>query len=203
MINQTKQSSKLSTSHLILKNVSLFLVILIIIIVLSIITIYLLWPHLSTLLAWLAVLSLFFISRRYDSWKIGIEIFYFTAFASAFIFGLFFTLTAWLASSYLIFKARPDELNGLVAHTIVLSGVMIFAKIFTNFHSLVITEHTFTAIAFFSCTFWIAADTLLAIKIAPVPVPKAIVNHSLEIMFNYFMISFFGYKIFKFLISLS
>ncbi len=149
---------------------------------------------------WIFSVLLFVLMRLPDSWKIGLELFFFLTFAYSYVFGLLFTLPLIYVSLLFVLKIRPDEGNGLFVHAIVLTGVALFAKYFSSLYGVSITPNQLVFSAMLTIGIWLVIDTIIAVRTAPVPLPKLMINHTLDFMVNYFFITLFGFKVLSYLL---
>ncbi|MFH1424151.1 MAG: hypothetical protein ABIG20_00550 [archaeon] len=176
--------------------------VLAVMIIAVVLTAIFLTPYLAFISFWVFSIFFFVAMRLPNSWKIGLEVFFLFTFFYSYIFGAVFTISVILFAWIIVFKRRPDEGQGLVAHFIVLMGMIVTARIFLYIYGIGISSGELLFASLFSLALWLIADTLLAPRIAPVPIPKLIVNHSLEFLIGYIVATTWGYEIFKFLISI-
>ncbi len=158
--------------------------------------------YFQILTVWILSLGFFVLMRLPDSWKIGLEVFYLFTFIYAYVFNLFFVLPLLYVALLIVVKIRPDEGSGAFVHSIVLTGTALTARFFFSLYGLNITQPEFVFAALFTIVVWLIGDTLVAFKTAPVPLPKLAINHTLEFIINYFIITLFGYKILNFFMIL-
>jgi hypothetical protein len=164
---------------------------------------FFLWSHFRIGFVWLVSFILIFAMRRSDSWKMGLEGFYLLTFLYSYIFGLWFALPIVYMAFALVVKFRPDELNGVITHSIAITFVAIAARFFLGSHGLALGSAEFTFIALASIFPGIAADFFLAWKMAPVPLFKNFINHAMDFTVNYFVITSIGFTLFKFFMTLA
>ncbi|MFO7872162.1 MAG: hypothetical protein R6U26_00795 [Candidatus Undinarchaeales archaeon] len=151
---------------------------------------------------WFLSLGFFILMRLPDSWKMGLEVFYLFTFIYAYLFDLFFVLPLLYTALLIVVKIRPDEGSGAFVHSIVLTGTALTARFFFSLYGLGISQSEFVFAALFTLVVWFIGDTIIALKTAPVPLPKLVINHTLEFIINYFIITLFGYKILNFFMNL-
>jgi len=167
----------------------------------AIIAFLLKFPQLTTV--WLASAGVFFMVRRTDSWKMGIECFYLLSFTLSYAFGLYFTLPLIYIVLIAVMKVRPDELNGCVVHSIILTGVALTARVFLGFYGINITEAIFIKTALGTIITWLFIDLLVAKKIAPVSLGKLGMIKIMNSVGNYFLITLFGFKLLRYFLSIA
>lgn len=162
-----------------------------------------LWASFKIGFVWLIAFFLIFISRKTDSWKLGLECFMFLSFLFSYVYSLWFTLPMVYAALILVVKFRPDELNGVLAHSIALTGVALLGSYFGGLYGLHPSTHNFLFAALASISFGVVFDFFIALKIAPVHWFKNFMNHLLDMMMNYFYITTFGLSLLYFLASIN
>lgn len=162
-----------------------------------------LWSNFRIGFVWIVAFLLVFASRWSESWKIGMEAFYLLTFLFSYIFGLWFALPLVYLAFALVVKAKPHELNGVMAHTVAITLVAVFARFFFNSYGLSLTSAEFIFIALASIVPGIAFDFFLAWKIAPVPLFKNLLNHAMDFTVNYFVITTIGITIYRFFLTLA
>ncbi len=150
---------------------------------------------------WIVSFVFFFAMRYPDSWKMGLEVFYLFTFIYAYVFDVFFTLPIIFLSFWLVTRFRPDELNGVVVHLVVLTGLALTARLFYGWYGIAITADQFLFALMLSTIIWLIADAIIALKTAPVPLPKLVITHSLETIVTYYAATFFGYKALQFFLA--
>ena len=159
-------------------------------------------PHdIKILGLWAISVAFFFIMRLPDSWKMGAELFFLFTFIYSYAFGLFFVLPLVYVSFFLVTRIRYDEVQGVLVHFIILTGLAITAQQFRNWYGLAITPEQFMFAIMASIVGWLIIDTIITPRIAPVPVPKLIITHVLQIIVSYYTATFFGYKVLKILLG--
>lgn len=159
-------------------------------------------PHdIKILGLWAISVAFFFVMRLPDSWKMGAELFFLFTFIYSYAFGLFFVLPLVYVSFFLVTRIRYDEVQGVLVHFIILTGLAITAQQFRNLYGLAITPGQFIFAIVGSIIGWLIVDTIITPRIAPVPVPKLIITHVLQIIVSYYTATFFGYKVLKFLLG--
>lgn len=147
---------------------------------------------------WVASFVFFFGMRLPDSWKMGLEVFFLFTFIYAYAFGLMFILPLIYCAFYLVTRIRPDEVNGVVVHIVVLTGLAFTARLFYGWYGMAITPGQFVLAALLGIFIWLVVDTIIAIKTAPVPLPKLMITHGLQIIISYYTATFFGFKVLQF-----
>lgn len=161
-----------------------------------------LWAFIKPLFVWVvAVLAIFF-TRRTDLWYLGMEIHFPLAFLMTYAFGLWFSIPMILASFYLVFKARPDQGTGVIVQLISLSVMMLLANYFQGIYGASITLGQFSFAFLISIILVQILDAVLSVKLAPAPVFKVAVAHTLDVVVNYYVMMFIGYQALKFFFTI-
>ena len=162
-----------------------------------------LFEYLKLPLAWLILAFTIFITRKSYAFKMGIAFYNLSAFLAGYIFGMWFAVTAILASLYTVAKFRPEQLQGLIVNFVLLNIVAGVSALVSSFYGLDITKAQFLAISIIIVAFGIIIDFLFAARFTGAAKPRLLFSHFLELFINYYIIVNFGYWIFKFLVSFS
>ena len=152
---------------------------------------------------WLGSAAIFFLVRRTDSWKMGVEIFYLLTFLLAYAFNLYYVLPMIYIVLILVIKVRPDEVNGAVIHSFILTCLALTSRFLFGIYGPGITESQFIFVAILSIFGWLIIDFFIALKISPVHWIKLIVNKTLNMIVNYFTITLIGYKLLMYFFTLA
>jgi hypothetical protein len=148
--------------------------------------------------AFLAIL----ITRRADSWKVGIEVFYFSPFLLAYTYNLFIALAISFLAFYFVVKTKPSEGNGIVIHSVIITIIATIASVLSGHFGTNITEMQFFWSAYGTVLFAIWVDAIIVKFSAPVPLPKNIITHTMGSFANYILISKIGYPVFLYILTL-
>lgn len=167
-------------------------------IILTVVGLFYASAYFQIITLWILSIGFFVLMRLPNSWKMGLEVFYLFTFIYAYVFNLLFVLPLLFTALLIVLKIRPDEGSGCFVHAIVLTGTALTARLFFNFYGPSITEAEFVFAVMFTIVVWLIADTIVAVRIAPVPLPKLIINHALDFTVNYFVVTTVGFRILKF-----
>ncbi len=174
----------------------------VILIILSILAFNFLWYYFKAGFIWFLSLIAMLITRKTDSWKMGVECFYFLTFVYAYTFGIVFTIPLYILCMLIVIKLRPDEFNGAVTHMIVLTGLTLTARHLVGIYGTSISHSTFIFLGIGSILFWDTIRGFIAKKMAPIPWIKLFVSEFIGLTVNYFYFTTFGYAFFKYVLTL-
>ena|GEM_PF-2524090 len=162
-----------------------------------------LWGNFRIGFVWIISFMLIFASRYFYLWKVGVECFYLLTFMFSYIFGLWVALPLVYISFALVAKILPHELNSVLSHGTAITFVAFASRILLNSYGLSLAPAEFVLVALVAIFPGIAFDFLLAWKIAPVSLFKNFMNHAMDYIVNYFMITSFGFALFTFFLTMA
>jgi hypothetical protein len=153
----------------------------------------------AILMGWLLIV----ITRKTDSWKMGIECYYILTFLFAFAFGpwLAFFLTG-TALAFVVKVFRPDEVHGAITQMVGCTGIAFTTKIFVNMYSMDITKPQLLIAGMILFVVWDVARFLVALKVSPAHWVKLVASFITGVFVNYFYYSTFAFVLLKFLLSI-
>jgi len=176
---------------------------LIAIMVISMLGFNILWTYFKLGFFWIFSLLAMLITRKTDAWKMGVECFYFLTFVYAYVFGPIFTVPLYVICMVIVIKLRPDEFNGGIVHTIVLTGLTFTTAYLAGIYGLGISAQQFLLLGIGSILFWDTVRMFLAKKLAPVSWVKLIVSEFVGMFVNYFYFTTFGFDFFLYMQALA
>ena len=160
---------------------------------------FLLWGFMKPLFVWVFSLLLIFFTRRTDLWYMGIEVHFFLTFALAYVFGPWFALSIIYLAFYAVFKVRPDQFHGVMIQGVSLTVVAVVSHFVSSSYGAGIMTSKFVLIAIITIIAAQLLDGFLSITFCPAPPIKVFIMHTLDVVINYFFISFAGFKLLAFL----
>jgi|ETN02SMinimDraft_4_1059925.scaffolds.fasta_scaffold01470_8 hypothetical protein len=163
---------------------------------------FLKWASHGRYMILLIIFLAIFITRRADSWKVGIEVFYLSAFLLAYTYNLFVSLAISFFAFYFVVKTKPSEGAGIVIHSIMVTILATTASVLSGHFGTSLSQTQFFWSTYISILIIIWLDAIVVFFSAPVPLPKNIITHSMGSFANYLIISKIGYPLFLYLLSL-
>jgi len=161
----------------------------------------LLWRFFRIGLVWLLAFLIIVYTRKTDSWKMGLECFYFLTFMLTYALGPLFAASVIFPAFYIVIKIRPDELQGSLTQYFSLSGVMLTTRYFAGLFGPSISPATFLILGTGMFAFWDFMRFLIANKITGQHWVKLFVSYITGVIVNYFYFSTFAYALLQFLLS--
>jgi hypothetical protein len=150
------------------------------------------------LLAWLLIV----ITRRTDSWKMGIECYY--VFTLLFAFAFNGWIAFFMSTSALLFVVkffRPDELQGTLTQISGIAGIAATTHYFSAYYGPAITQSQLLFVGILLFGIWDFVRFLVALKISPAHWVKLFASFITGIFINYFYYITFAYPLLQFLLS--
>lgn len=163
----------------------------------------LLWSYFRVgftfLLAWLLIV----IIRKTESWKLGVECFYITAFLFSYAFSSIATFILCATAILFVVKVfRPDELEGALTQLVALGGTAFSTRIVFNMFGAGITETQLLISGMALYLIWDAVRFFVALKIAPAPWVKLFVSFITGAFVNYLYYTTFAYTLLQILLKM-
>jgi len=162
----------------------------------------LLWSYFKLGLAWLVCFGVFFLVRKTNIWKFGLEIHHTLIFLTTYAFGWLFSVPLFLATILLVIKIRPDEFEGGTINIICLFILTVLTTKVASTFGPNLSIHTFLWASLIVISITIILDALLTLRIYPGLWMKLVMTHFLDFFVQYSIITAFGYPLLHFFLSL-
>ncbi len=151
------------------------------------------------ILAWILIV----ITRKTDSWKMGIECYYIFTFLLAYAFNVWLSLFVVVSGVLFVIKVfRPDELQGSLSQLFGIIGIGFSTKFFVARYGMSITKPQLLFAGLILFIIWDFIRFLAALKICPAHWVKLFASFITGIFVNYFYYSTFAFPLLMFLLSL-
>ena len=162
-----------------------------------------LWAYFKIGFVSLLAFILIVVTRRTDSWKMGLECYYFLTFILAYVFSpLFSLILCGLAILFVIKFFRPDELQGGITQILAMTGMAFTAGFLRGHFGLEITKTALLIMGISNFIFWDLFRFIVALKITPAHGVKLFVSWLTGAFANYLYYSTFAYPLFLFLLTI-
>jgi len=163
-----------------------------------------LWAYFKTVFICLIAFILIVVTRKTDSWKMGIECYYIFTFLLAYAFSPW--LAIFVTASAILFVVkffRPDELHGALTQITAVIGLAFTASHFAAKYGAAITQPQLLFIAILTFVIWDIVRFLVALKISPAHWVKLFASLLTGAFVNYFYYITFAYPLLQFLLRIN
>jgi len=149
-------------------------------------------------IAWLLIV----VVRKTDSYKLGMENFYISAFLLSYAFSPLLAIAILNAGFWFVYKVfRPDELQGVITQVVATAGIAVTAPFFFAKYGAAITPSQLLFAGVFCAIFWDFVRFLVALKVTPCHWVKLFVSFITGVFINYFLFATFAHPILMFLFT--
>ncbi|MFH1450877.1 MAG: hypothetical protein ABIF92_02760 [archaeon] len=160
-----------------------------------------LWSFFKLGFVWIVAFLLFFLVRKTNVWKFGLEIHFFLVFLTTYVFGIWFSIPLVILTLAAVLKIRPDELEGCIINFAgLLLEILLVSRIAIHFGPG-ISETAFLWSAMIVIIIGVILDFFMTLRMYPFLWMKLSVTHVLDIFVQYTFISAVGFSIFHFLLT--
>ncbi|MFH1450878.1 MAG: hypothetical protein ABIF92_02765 [archaeon] len=163
----------------------------------------LLWTYFKLGFVCVITFILIVVTRKTDSWKMGIECFYICAFLFGFAISPYVAILVVSSAIMFVIKFfRPDELAGAITQVISTSGVAFTGMFFFSHYGVEITHPQLVFAGTFAFVLWDLIRFFIALKITPAHWVKLFASLTTGAFINYFYYSTFGFYLLHLLLKI-
>jgi hypothetical protein len=161
-----------------------------------------LWNKFILMFYWVIGALAIFLTRRKDFWYMGIEIHFPLAFYMTYAFGWMFAFSMVIIAYLCVWKVRPDQGHGIMIQMTSLNVMMLLSLVMKHFYGTSLGAGKFLFI-FLICFISVQLlDGILSKMFCPSPPLKILIIHSLDVIINFYVAKFIGYKFLMYLFTL-
>jgi len=160
------------------------------------------WTYFKVGFMSLLAFLLIVVTRKTDSWKMGIECFYIFSFIFSYVFSPWFAIILVVGALLTVVKLfRPDELQGTISQIVGVIIIAFIAMFFSARYGLVITQQQLLFAGVLSFLVGDLIRFLVALKVTPAHWVKLFASLITGAFINYFYYSTFAFPLLKLLMS--
>jgi hypothetical protein len=163
---------------------------------------YFLWLVAKPVFVWVLSTAVIAYSRTKNAWKFGFELHNYLTFALSFSFGFFYTASFLLVSSAIGVKIRPDTFNGALVNFIILLIMAAVGKVFFGYFGPDPTSVHIMIAGMSTIFLGVFLDFAFCFKFVPIHWVRNVINHTLSIIINYFVMTTFGVGLAMWLVTI-